>query len=216
MVSPVEFIPVAEQIGLIKDIGEWVLHEACREAMLWPDGLTVAVNASPLQMEAPGLRRLRRARAETDRPARAAGWKSKSPKTWCCINEAVVINGHARGNCGRIGRPRWCWMISAPAIASLSQLARFHFDKIKIDRSFISAPDTTPDHATIVRAIAALRPEPRRADHGRGRGDRRSNSNRCAPKLDAPACKAIYFSRPAARRRPAGPVRKMEHAARVR
>ena len=51
LVPPAAFITLAEQIGLICEIGDWVLHEACREAVRWPDGVTVAVNASPLQFE---------------------------------------------------------------------------------------------------------------------------------------------------------------------
>ena len=54
-VSPADFIPVAEECGLIISIGEWVIREACREAAQWPDHVKVAVNLSPVQFQSPGL-----------------------------------------------------------------------------------------------------------------------------------------------------------------
>ena len=53
--SPSEFIPVAEDIGLIVPIGHWVLHEACTEATRWPSNLKVAINLSPAQFKSPKL-----------------------------------------------------------------------------------------------------------------------------------------------------------------
>src|SRR3546814_15839014 len=54
-ISPAEFIPVAEECGLIETIGEWVLRTACDEAARWPDGVRVAVNVSPIQFANPAL-----------------------------------------------------------------------------------------------------------------------------------------------------------------
>jgi diguanylate cyclase (GGDEF)-like protein len=152
MVSPGEFIPLAEDIGLIEDIGEWVLHQACREAMQWPDDITVAVNASPLQMEAPGFGACV---ARALKQSGLAGHRLEIEITENLLlhNESVVINTLRELRALGV---RLVLDDFGTGYASLSQLARFHFDKIKIDRSFISAPDTTPDHAVIVRAIAAL------------------------------------------------------------
>ena len=55
MISPVDFIPVAEETGLINQLGEWVLFTACTEAATWPDGLKVAINVSPVQFKSSGL-----------------------------------------------------------------------------------------------------------------------------------------------------------------
>jgi EAL domain-containing protein (putative c-di-GMP-specific phosphodiesterase class I) len=55
VVSPVEFIPVAEEIGLIIPLGEWVIRRACEEAARWPDEIAVAVNLSPTQLRSKNL-----------------------------------------------------------------------------------------------------------------------------------------------------------------
>jgi EAL domain-containing protein (putative c-di-GMP-specific phosphodiesterase class I) len=55
MISPAEFIPVAEQIGLIDQLGEWVLRKACAEAATWPDNIKLAVNVSPVQFRSDTL-----------------------------------------------------------------------------------------------------------------------------------------------------------------
>ncbi len=67
MVSPAEFIPVVEEMGLIVPIGEWVVRRACRDAATWPGDVRVAVNVSPIQFKAAGLVEL-----VTDALARAA------------------------------------------------------------------------------------------------------------------------------------------------
>ncbi len=152
MVPPGEFIPVAEDIGLIEDLGEWVLQEACREAMTWPDDITVAVNASPLQMETPRFAAcVARALAQSGLPGERL--EIEVTENLLLHHEPVVL-GTLRDL--RAQGVRLVLDDFGTGYASLSQLARFHFDKIKIDRSFISAPDTTADHAVIVRAIAAL------------------------------------------------------------
>ncbi|HTZ72243.1 MAG TPA: bifunctional diguanylate cyclase/phosphodiesterase [Acetobacteraceae bacterium] len=152
LVPPNHFIPIAERIGLIGDIGEWVLRAACREAMGWPEDITVAVNASPLQVEAGGFDGVvARALRETKLPARRLeieitenlllrdnGTVTSTFKALQDMGVGLVLDDFGTG------------------YASLSQLARFHFDKIKIDRSFISSPDAPQGHQAIVRAIAAL------------------------------------------------------------
>jgi diguanylate cyclase (GGDEF)-like protein len=152
MVPPSEFIPLAEDIGLIEELGEWVLHEACREAATWPADITIAVNASPLQMAASGFG------ACVGRALQQSGISGRR------LEIEVTENLLLRYEPAVISTLRELRALGVRLVlddfgtgyASLSQLARFHFDKIKIDRSFISAPDTTADHAAIVRAIAAL------------------------------------------------------------
>ena len=78
LVSPADFIPPAEEIGLIVPIGEWVLREACREAARWPDPVMVAINVSPLQFE--DLPRLLEAVARS---------RSRSPRARCAATSRV-------------------------------------------------------------------------------------------------------------------------------
>jgi diguanylate cyclase (GGDEF)-like protein len=152
LVPPCDFIPLAEALDLIGDIGAWVLREACREALHWPDGITVAVNASPLQVEAGGFA------ATVARALRDTGLPG--PRLEIEITENLLLrdNGTVIGTFNAL-RDLGVGLVLddfGTGYASLSQLARFHFDKIKIDRSFISSPDAAAEHAAIVRAIAAL------------------------------------------------------------
>jgi EAL domain-containing protein (putative c-di-GMP-specific phosphodiesterase class I) len=152
LVSPAEFIPIAEDIGLIGELGAWVLRQACREACAWPEEITVAVNASPLQMEAPGFAAsVAGVLAQTGLPGRRLEIE---------ITENLLLhNGPAVVRTLTDLRALGVRLVLddfGTGYASLSQLARFAFDRIKIDRSFISGPDLTEGHAVIVRAIAAL------------------------------------------------------------
>ncbi len=152
LVSPAEFIPIAEDIGLIGELGAWVLRQACREACAWPEEITVAVNASPLQMEAPGFAAsVAGVLAQTGLP----GWRLEIEIT----ENLLLHNGPAVVSTLTDLRALGVRLVLddfGTGYASLSQLARFAFDRIKIDRSFISGPDLTEGHAVIVRAIAAL------------------------------------------------------------
>ena len=76
-IGPTEFIPFAEEMGLIPQIGEWVLREACRFAVLWPAPLTIAVNLSPLQFRDGTLPQTRRRHSPRDRPCRPSASSSK-------------------------------------------------------------------------------------------------------------------------------------------
>jgi EAL domain-containing protein (putative c-di-GMP-specific phosphodiesterase class I) len=152
MVTPVEFIPVAEEIGLIVPLGEWVLRQACAEAMAWPGDLKVAVNLSPVQFKngdvthvvsaALASAGLSPARLELEVTESVLLEESK-------INLATLHKLHALG----VG-------ISiddfGTGYSSLSYLRTFPFDKIKIDRSFVSELGEGRDSMTIVRAIAQL------------------------------------------------------------
>ena len=80
MVSPAEFIPVAEDTGLINELGDWVLRTACAEAATWPDHIRLAVNVSPIQLKSPDAGVADHGRARRFRACRRTGWRSKSPK----------------------------------------------------------------------------------------------------------------------------------------
>jgi diguanylate cyclase (GGDEF)-like protein len=152
LVSPGVFIPLTEELGLINELGTWVLHEACREAMKWPDDVTVAVNASPLQVEAGGFAAI--VSSALDR----TGLPGRRLEVEITENLLLRDNGTVAETFQALRSLGVHLVLDdfGTGYASLSQLARFHFDKIKIDRSFISAPEAAAEHAAIVRAIAAL------------------------------------------------------------
>jgi diguanylate cyclase (GGDEF)-like protein len=131
-VPPSEFIPLAEETGLIVPLGEWVLREACREAAGWPDPIKVAVNLSPVQFRNRGL-------VTTVTQALAAA-RLAPHRIELEITEAVRIAMDDFGT----------------GYSSLSYLRSFPFDKIKIDRSFIKDIDRNRDSAVIIKAIASL------------------------------------------------------------
>ena len=133
MISPAEFIPVAEETGLIDELGEWVLDAACREAANWPEHVRVAVNVSPVQFKSQTL-------ALNVATALAASGLAAC-RLELEITEAVLIRDdeaalamlhQLRGLGVRIALDDF-----GTGYSSLSYLQRFPFDKIKIDRSFI-------------------------------------------------------------------------------
>ncbi len=152
LVPPTDFIPLTEQLGLINDIGDWVLRQACREAARWPADVTVAVNASPLQFETGHFARsVAEALAETGLDA---GRLEIEITESLLLRDTGTVLGtlaalHAQG-------VRLVLDDFGTGYASLSQLSRFRFDKIKIDRSFVSPIDASLENSAIVRSIAAL------------------------------------------------------------
>jgi diguanylate cyclase (GGDEF)-like protein/PAS domain S-box-containing protein len=151
-VPPDQFIPLAEENGLIIEIGEWVLREACREAASWPRPLQVAVNLSPIQFQAGDLERsIHQILLETGlAPTRLE----------VEITEGVLIGDFTRA-LNLLRRLKALGIRIAmddfgTGYSSLSYLQSFPFDKIKIDRSFISNLGATPQSAEIVRAVLSL------------------------------------------------------------
>ena len=153
LVAPDEFIPLAEETGLIVPIGAWVIQEACRQATNWPEDVRVAVNVSSVQFRKPGLDRSPDPGAGGERPRSQA----------------------ARGRDHRIDLPRKLGGDCSPCstrcaslgirialddfgtgYSSLSYLQSFPFDKIKIDRSFIQQLLSRSGSTAIVRAITDL------------------------------------------------------------
>jgi diguanylate cyclase (GGDEF)-like protein len=152
LVPPTVFIPVAEDTGLILPIGEWVLREACRTAMLWPDDIRVAVNLSAVQFIAPNLVALiEKTLAETGlSPDRLELEITES--IFLDKTEATLAILHRLKKFGvRIAMDDF-----GTGYSSLSYLRRFPFDKIKIDRMFISDLESGADHLVIVQAIISI------------------------------------------------------------
>jgi diguanylate cyclase (GGDEF)-like protein len=149
-ISPAEFIPLAEETGLIVPLGEWVLRRACAEAARWPEPIRVAVNLSPLQFRSPGLV------ATVANALANAGLASRRLEFE--ITEAVLLQNdetilgilHQLRSLGiRISMDDF-----GTGYSSLGYLRSFPFDKIKIDRSFISA--TGRETGAIIGTIASL------------------------------------------------------------
>ena len=152
-VSPVDFIPLAEDIGLINEIGEWVLRTACAEAAKWPSHITVAVNLSPVQFKSPALPTIvRMILSETDLPATRLELE---------ITEGVFLSNDEHvhemiGSLKAIGL-KLALDDFGTGYSSLSYLQRVPFDKIKIDRSFVSgASDPSSRNAALIRAMVGL------------------------------------------------------------
>jgi diguanylate cyclase (GGDEF)-like protein/PAS domain S-box-containing protein len=152
MVPPAEFIPLAEDIGMIVPLGEWVLRQACSEAVRWPGELKVAVNLSPAQFRSRGVvKAVLTALAYSGLPASRLELE---------ITETVLL-GETDANLATLHQLRQLGVrISmddfGTGYSSLSYLRSFPFDKIKIDRSFVSESSERPDCAAIIRAVAGL------------------------------------------------------------
>lgn len=152
MVSPADFIPVAEEIGLISQIGEWVLLTACREAARWPGSHRIAVNLSPIQFSNPGL-------VETVSAALATSGLAPE-RLELEITESVLLDNTA-ATLAILHRLRTLGVRIAmddfgTGYSSLGYLRSFPFDKVKIDQSFIRDMPTDGDSAAIVKAIIGL------------------------------------------------------------
>jgi predicted signal transduction protein with EAL and GGDEF domain len=152
LVPPIQFIPVAEQMGLICDIGAWVLRAACLEARHWPEAVTVAVNASPLQFESGDFA------AQVERALAESGLSPHRLEIEITENLLLRDTGTVVATLDALHRLGVRLVLDdfGTGYASLSQLSRFNFDKIKIDRSFISPDEASTQNSAIVRSIAAL------------------------------------------------------------
>jgi EAL domain-containing protein (putative c-di-GMP-specific phosphodiesterase class I) len=152
MVSPLDFIPLAEEIGLIVPIGEWVMRQACRDAVTWPAPISVAVNVSPAQFKSERLvEMVMSALAASGLPATRLEVE---------ITEGVLLqeNDKTLQTLHRLRElgVRVSMDDFGTGYSSLSYLRSFPFDKIKIDRSFISDLSGKRDGEAIIRAIAGL------------------------------------------------------------
>jgi diguanylate cyclase (GGDEF)-like protein/PAS domain S-box-containing protein len=152
MISPVNFIPLAEETGLIIQLGDWVLRQACVDATRWPEEVCVAVNLSPVQFKNPNL---------VSQVKAALKQSGLAPhRLELEITESVLLQNsettlavlhELRAFGVRISLDDF-----GTGYSSLSYLRSFPFDKIKIDRSFVSELATREDSMAIVRAVTGL------------------------------------------------------------
>ena len=152
LVSPLDFIPVAEETGLILPIGEWVLKEACRHATTWPDEIRVAVNFSTVQFETSGIKNLVFQALATSGLAPGRLEIEITESVFLESSGEVLETLHGLKQIGvRIALDDF-----GTGFSSLSYLRRFPFDKIKIDRSFILELLKTKEANAVVKAITEL------------------------------------------------------------
>ena len=152
MVLPAMFIPLAEEIGFIVPLGEWVLREACAAAAKWAEPLTVSVNLSPAQFRNPGL-------IETVADALAAS--GLPPERLELEITEMVLLGDSEATLATLFQLRDLGVRIAmddfgTGYSSLSYLQSFPFDKIKIDRSFVKDITDGVGSLNIVRAVTAM------------------------------------------------------------
>jgi len=152
MVSPGTFIPLAEESGIIIELGEWILRTACREAASWPWPLHIAINLSPVQFQHGDLPKLvHQVLLETGLSPARLELEITEGVLIGDFNRAVAILRRLKNLGVRIAMDDF-----GTGYSSLSYLQSFPFDKIKIDRSFIANLGRSQQAATIVRAVIAL------------------------------------------------------------
>jgi len=152
MVPPGEFVPLAEETGLIVQIGDWVLRTACLQAAKWPKNVKLAVNLSPVQFKRGDL---------VDVVAAALAESGLPPQRLELeITETVSLQRNAHNLDQLVGIKKLGVSIAlddfGTGFSSLSYLRSFPFDVIKIDRSFVAEMSSRKDCAAIVNAVIAL------------------------------------------------------------
>ncbi|WP_238190737.1 sensor domain-containing protein [Methylobacterium frigidaeris] len=151
-ISPLDFVPIAEETGLIHEIGAFVLQEACREASRWASGCSVAVNLSPVQFRSTALA------AQVASALAASGLPAGRLELE--ITESVLLDA-STNNLALLGQLKQLGVRIAlddfgTGYSSLSYLCAFRFDKIKIDRSFVREICDSREAVAVVRAITGL------------------------------------------------------------
>jgi diguanylate cyclase (GGDEF)-like protein len=152
MISPAEFIPIAEETGLINQLGEWVLTAACAEAATWPDDIKLAVNVSPVQFRSGTL--ALKIVAALAASGLAAGRLELEITEAVLIRDdeaALAILHQLRAIGVRIALDDF-----GTGYSSLSYLQRFPFDKIKIDRCFVADIAEPNGSSSIVQAVVNI------------------------------------------------------------
>jgi EAL domain-containing protein (putative c-di-GMP-specific phosphodiesterase class I) len=151
-ISPADFIPLAEEVGVMASIDAWILETACTEAARWPGDVEIAVNLSPAQFKQQSLLDVvRRALAVSKLPARRLELEI-SERTQLREDDGSLPLLRALHDLGvRIALDDF-----GVAHSSLSNLRLFSFEKIKIDQSFVVEMEISQESAAIVAAIAGL------------------------------------------------------------
>jgi EAL domain-containing protein (putative c-di-GMP-specific phosphodiesterase class I) len=152
MISPADFIPVAEEIGVIVPLGEWVLRQACRDAASWPGALKVSVNLSPAQFRSADLvKAVQTALTEAKLPPRRLELEITEGVLLAETEATIALLNQLHALGGQIAMDDF-----GTGYSSLSYFRSFRFDRIKIDRSFIRNLASDDSALAIIRAVAGL------------------------------------------------------------
>jgi EAL domain-containing protein (putative c-di-GMP-specific phosphodiesterase class I) len=151
-VAPGEFLPIAEETGIIVSIGEWVLHHACAAATAWPDRISIAVNVSPIQFKSGRL---------VEQVKSAIALSGIDPKRLELEITETVLLANTDSTLQTLHRVRDLGVrISmddfGTGFSSLNYLRSFPFDKIKIDRSFVHDSAANDESRAIIKALIGL------------------------------------------------------------
>jgi diguanylate cyclase (GGDEF)-like protein len=151
-VAPIDFIPVAEECGLISDIGDWVIRRACKDAMQWPEKLCVAVNVSPLQLKSHRiLTVVTQALAESGLLPSRLELELTESALIDNIEHTTKILADLKALGVRLALDDF-----GTGYSSLAHLHQFNFDKIKIDRSFVQSFGDRRESTAVVNAVVHL------------------------------------------------------------
>src|ERR1700720_967196 len=202
MISPAEFIPIAEETGLINEPGAWVLAKACAEATTWPDGISLAVNVSPVQFKSGTLAlKIVGALAASGLPASRLELEITEAVLIRDDDAALEILHQLRAVGVRIALDYFC-----TGYSPLSYLQRFPFDKIKIDRCFVNDIAEPGGSSGIVRAVVTIAAE--RHMTTTAEGVETEQQQELLRGLGCSEMQGYLFSRP----KPAAEVRQLIHA----
>jgi diguanylate cyclase (GGDEF)-like protein len=152
LISPAEFVPIAEQCGLMGRIGDWVIKTACREAARWPSNIVLAVNLSPMQFKRPGFAlSVVKMLKESRLPPNRLEFEITETALLSDANTAKTILRQFRDLGIRIALDDF-----GTGYSSLSHLRIFPINTIKIDRSFVQEFDLASDATAIITAVLRL------------------------------------------------------------
>jgi diguanylate cyclase (GGDEF)-like protein len=152
LVPPLEFIPIAEETGLICPIGDWVLNQACSDAMAWPEDIAVAVNVSPVQFKAGDLfRAVAGALEKSGLPASRLELEITESVLMHDSSETLAVLHKLKDIGIRIAMDDF-----GTGYSSIGYLRSFPFDRIKIDQSFVSDLPEREESLAILRAVVGL------------------------------------------------------------
>ncbi len=152
LVSPVEFIPIAEETGMIVDLGDFVMRRACRDAASWRDGIKVAVNVSALELDRAGFfDRLKATLEQSGLPPRLLQIEVTESAVMSNIDSAIAVLTQIRALGVEVAMDDF-----GTGYSSLCSLRTFPFDKIKIDRAFIRDASISTDGYDVLSAIVGL------------------------------------------------------------
>jgi len=152
LLLPADFLPLAEEIGLLLPIGEWVLKTACKEASTWPNKIAIAVNVSALQFESPAFI------ASVEMALLKAGLDGSRLEVEVTENILIRSTEIARSKLELLRKMGVHITMDSFGtwLASLSHLVQFPFNKIKIDRTLVSDVPFDSKSRAILRAVSAL------------------------------------------------------------